>query len=179
MRIVAGDFKGRRLQTPNWPGLRPTSDKLRETLFNILGQRLDDQRVLDVFAGTGAVGLEGLSRGATLAVFIEHDRRAATLIEANATLCGARNRCAIIRDTAAQALLKAIDGEPFDVIVLDPPYDFEPLPVILTAAATHLAPAGRLVLEHARRRALPEAAGVRPVRTVLSGDSALTFFEAA
>jgi 16S rRNA (guanine(966)-N(2))-methyltransferase RsmD len=179
LRIIAGDLKGRRLKTPSWTGLRPTSDQLRETLFNIAGQRLDRERVLDVFAGTGAIGIEGLSRGAGFAVFVEQDRRATALIEANAAACGVRDRCAIIRDTAAEALRKPIDGGPFDLIVLDPPYEFEPLSAILTAAATQLAPAGRLVLEHARRRAVPEAAGVRAVRTVLAGDSALTFFEAA
>ena len=179
MRIIAGEFKGRRLKTPSWTNLRPTSDKLRETLFNILAPRVADARVLDVFAGTGAVGLESLSRGAAQAVFVEQDRRAAALIDENATLCGARDRCAIIRDTAERALQKPIAGDPFDLIILDPPYDFEPLAPVLSAAAVHLAPDGLLVLEHARRRAVPDAAGVRATRTVTSGDSALTFFQHA
>jgi 16S rRNA (guanine966-N2)-methyltransferase len=179
VRIIAGACKGRRLKTPSWTDLRPTSDKLRETLFNIVAARVPDARVLDVFAGTGAVGLESLSRGAVLAVFVEHDRRAAALIEENATLCGARDRCAIIRDTAQRALQKPIDGDPFDLIILDPPYDFEPLASVVSAAATHLAPTGLIVLEHARRRTVPESAGVRAARTVHSGDSSLTFFEAS
>jgi 16S rRNA (guanine966-N2)-methyltransferase len=178
MRIIAGEYKGRRLKAPRWPNLRPTSDKLRETLFNILAPRVRGARVLDVFAGTGAIGLEGLSRGAERAVFVDHDQRAAALIDENATLCGARNRCAIIRDTAERALQKPIAGDPFDLIILDPPYDFEPLAPIVSAAAAHLASGGWIVLEHARRRATPDAAGVRATRTVASGDSALTFFEA-
>jgi 16S rRNA (guanine966-N2)-methyltransferase len=178
MRIIAGEFKGRRLKAPTWDGLRPTSDKLRETLFNIVTARVTGARVLDVFAGTGAIGLESLSRGAAAAVFIESDRRASALIATNAELCGAQDRCIIIRDTAQRALQHKVAGEPFDLIVLDPPYDFEPVALVLSAAATHLAPGGAIVLEHARRRAVPDAAGLRAVRTVPSGDSALTFFEA-
>ena len=88
MRIIAGAFKGRRLKTPTWDGLRPTSDKLRETLFNILQHRIAGARVLDAFAGTGAVALEALSRGAVAATCLDSDRRAAGLIAENAALCG-------------------------------------------------------------------------------------------
>jgi 16S rRNA (guanine966-N2)-methyltransferase len=179
MRIIAGACKGRQLKAPKWDGLRPTSDKLRETLFNIVAGRVPEARVLDVFAGTGAVGLESLSRGATEVVFVEHDRRAVQLILENAERCGVRDRCVIIRDTAERALQKPMTGDPFDLIILDPPYAFEPLARVLSSVASHLAPHGWIVLEHARRRAVPEAAGVRPFRTVPSGDSALTFFEAA
>jgi 16S rRNA (guanine966-N2)-methyltransferase len=179
MRIIAGDCKGRRLKTPRWTGLRPTADKLRETLFNIIAPRVAGARVLDLFAGTGAMGLESLSRGAALAVFVERDRRAAALIAENAQLCGVSDRCVIIRDTVVRVLEKAIASGPFDLIIVDPPYDFEPLATVLAGAAVHLAPGGLLVLEHARRRSIPDVAGLRNVRTVLSGDSALTLFEAA
>jgi 16S rRNA (guanine966-N2)-methyltransferase len=177
MRIIAGEFKGRRLKAPKWDGLRPTSDKLRETLFNVLAPRIAGARVLDVFAGTGAVGLEALSRGAVRAVFIESDRRAAALIHENVTLCGVSDRCAIIRGAAERVLQYAIDGDPFDVVVLDPPYEHELLDAAIDAAAQHLATDGRLVVEHASRRALPAVASARPVRTLRSGDSALTIFE--
>jgi 16S rRNA (guanine(966)-N(2))-methyltransferase RsmD len=179
MRIIAGTWKGRRLDAPRWEGLRPTSDKLRETLFNIVAPRVPDARVLDVFAGTGAVGLEALSRGAGSAVFVEQDRRAAALIAANVERCGARDRCAIIRGTAEQVLQHAIAGDPFDLVMLDPPYTFEPLAAVVSAAARHLAPGGLLILEHATRRTLPPIGGLEPVRTVRSGDSTLTLFEAA
>src|SRR5215510_10168854 len=88
MRIIAGSLKGRRLKTPTWDGLRPTSDKLRETLFNILGARIEGARVLDGYAGTGAIGIEALSRGATHVTFVEKNRRAAALIEENLRSCG-------------------------------------------------------------------------------------------
>jgi 16S rRNA (guanine(966)-N(2))-methyltransferase RsmD len=178
LRIIAGSLKGRRLKAPTWPGLRPTSDKLRETLFNILAPRITGSRVLDVFSGTGAVGLEALSRGAAHAAFIESDRRAAALIADNVASCGVENRCAIIRDRAEHALRGRIDAGPFDVVVLDPPYDFEPLAATLEMALRHLAPGGLLVLEHAFRRAVPSVPGGRTTRTVRSGDSALTMFDA-
>ena len=179
MRIIAGACKGRRLKTPSWPGLRPTADKLRETLFNIIAARVPEAHVLDLFAGTGAMGLESLSRGAHLAVFVEQNRRATDLIAENARLCGTEDRCAIIRGTVARALEKPIAGDPFDLIIVDPPYDFEPLAAVLAGAAPHLAPGGWLVLEHARRRHVADPPGLRLVRTVLSGDSALSIFEAA
>jgi 16S rRNA (guanine(966)-N(2))-methyltransferase RsmD len=178
MRIIAGEWKGRRLAAPTWDGLRPTSDKLRETLFNIVMPRVVDAHVLDLFAGTGAVGLEALSRGAARAVLIDNDRRAVALIAANVALCAAGDRCAIIRDTAEHALQGQIDGDPFDLVILDPPYDFASMAPVITSAVRHLAAGGLLIVEHAWRRPLPLAAGARAVRTVRSGDSALTMFEA-
>jgi 16S rRNA (guanine(966)-N(2))-methyltransferase RsmD len=90
MRVIAGTLKGRRLKAPDWDGLRPTSDKLRETLFNILGTRVAGARVLDGYAGTGAIGIEALSRGAAHVTFVERDRRATALIAANLAACGVR-----------------------------------------------------------------------------------------
>src|ERR1700741_1911631 len=88
MRIIAGRYKGRRLKPPAWDGLRPTSDKLRETLFNILAPRIEGARVLDGFAGTSALGIEALSRGAREAGFLDSDRRAQALIADNLAQCG-------------------------------------------------------------------------------------------
>lgn len=176
MRIIAGTHKGRTLKTPKWEGLRPTSDKLRETLFNILAPRIDGARVLDVFAGTGAVALEALSRGAVAATCIESDRRAARLIEENAARCGEQNRCAIIRDNVERALQRAVPGGPFDIIVLDPPYDYAGLAAAVTNAGGQRAADGVVVLEHAARVTPPAASGLALTRTVKSGDSALTFY---
>ena len=81
MRIISGTLRGRRLKAPDWDGLRPTSDKLRETLFNIIGTRIEGARFVDGYAGTGAVGIEALSRGAAHVTFVEQDRRAAALVE--------------------------------------------------------------------------------------------------
>lgn len=179
MRIIAGSCKGRRLKAPDWSGLRPTSDKLRETLFNVLALHVAGASVLDVFAGTGAIGLESLSRGAARAVFIDADRRAAALIAENAARCGMADRCVIIRDTAERALRRLALDALFDLIVLDPPYEFEPLDRVLEAAVEHLAPEGVMVLEHAARRVAPPVAEARAVRTIRSGDSALTIYDTA
>jgi 16S rRNA (guanine(966)-N(2))-methyltransferase RsmD len=176
MRIIAGQHKGRTLKAPTWQGLRPTSDKLRGTLFNILQTRIAGARVLDVFSGTGAIALEALSRGAAGATCIDSDRRAAALIAANAALCRESDRCVIIRDVASRALARAVPGGPFDIIVLDPPYDYEALEETVASAATQRAGEGLVILEHAARVAPPQPAGLTLARTVTSGDSALTFY---
>lgn len=176
MRIIAGAHKGRTLKTPKWAGLRPTSDKLRETLFNILQNRIEGARVLDVFSGTGAVALEALSRGAVSATCIDNDRRAAGLIAENAALCRESDRCAIIRDVASRALQKPVPGGPFDIIVLDPPYEYDDLDVVVAGAGQQRADSGIVVLEHATRVTPPQPAGLTLTRTVTSGDSALTFY---
>jgi 16S rRNA (guanine966-N2)-methyltransferase len=182
MRIIAGSLKGRRLQAPDWDGLRPTSDKLRETLFNILGATVDGARLLDGYAGTGAVGIEALSRGAREVTFVERDPRAAALIEQNLRRCGVTNGYVIIRaefTRAARVQLTRHDaqaGGDFDVIVLDPPYEDAP-DAALEAAAPLAADGGVVVLEHARRLTPPERAGLLTRRrTVVSGDSALSFY---
>jgi 16S rRNA (guanine(966)-N(2))-methyltransferase RsmD len=175
VRIIAGLYKGRRLHVPTWTGLRPTSDKLRETLFNIVAPRIEGARVLDVYAGTGAVGLEALSRGASEVVFVERDRRAAALIRKNVELCGVRQRYTIVSGEAGDSLGRFDPGTTFDLIFLDPPYDHPPTTDVLDAAGRRLAGRGWLVVEHAARGAFDVPADLDRVREVRSGDSALTF----
>jgi 16S rRNA (guanine966-N2)-methyltransferase len=176
MRIIAGALKGRRLKSPTWDGLRPTSDKLRETLFNILAPRIDGARVLDGYAGTGALGIEAISRGASMVTFADSDRRAQALIADNLAHCGVTDGYAIIRATVARAI-DQFGAASLDVILLDPPYDDAQVDGVIETAGEVLASDGVLVLEHARRRAAPETAGslVR-VRQVTSGDSTLSFY---
>ena len=178
MRIIAGSLRGRRLKTPAWDGLRPTSDKLRETLFNILAPRIAGARVLDGYAGTGAAGIEALSRGAASVTFVERDRRAQALIAENLALCGIAEGYAIIRAEMARAITRLrAAGSAFDIALLDPPYD-RPGGAELAAVADLLAPGGVVVFEHPRRRASPEQTGpLRRSREVVSGDSALAFYE--
>ena len=176
MRVIAGSLKGRRLKTPAWDGLRPTSDKLRETLFNILAPRVAGARVLDGFAGTGAIGIEALSRGAAHATFIERDRRAQALIAENLAHCGVANDAYVIIRASVGRALADLHAASFDIMIFDPPYD-EQVDAVLAAAAERLAPGGVLVLEHARRRPSPECAGAVPrTREVTSGDSALALY---
>src|SRR6266436_6440031 len=106
MRVIAGSLKGRRLKAPSWDGLRPTSDKLRETLFNILAPRIEGALVLDGFAGTGAVGLEAISRGAEHVTFVEADRRATALIEGNLAGCGVTSGYTIEREGIMSVLTR-------------------------------------------------------------------------
>lgn len=174
MRVIGGSYKRRLLKAPTWPGLRPTSDRLRETLFNVLGSRVDGARAIDGFAGTGAVGIEALSRGAAEVTFVERDSRAARLIQENLDDLGIRDRYAIIRAAFADAAAR-ISG-PFDVIVLDPPYADAP-EAALAAAAPLVGADGVVVLEHARTSAVPETLpGLRRTRTIAAGDSGLSLY---
>src|SRR5215216_1284283 len=124
MRIIAGELKGRRLKPPSWEGLRPTSDKLRETLFNVLMPKIAGAHVLDGYAGTGALGIESLSRGASHVTFVESDRRALALIDENLAACGIQTGYTMVRSTVERAWrhFAADPGfVPFDIILLDPP----------------------------------------------------------
>jgi 16S rRNA (guanine966-N2)-methyltransferase len=176
LRIIAGRLKGRRLQAPAWDGLRPTSDKLRETLFNILAPRIDGARLVDGYAGTGAVGIEALSRGAAHVTFIERDRRATALIAGNLAACGVTEGYTIESGDLVPALSRRSADGPFDLILLDPPYDITSLRAALDASARCLAPDGLIVLERATRTQPDVPESLARTRDVASGDSTLTFF---
>jgi 16S rRNA (guanine966-N2)-methyltransferase len=181
LRVIAGSLKGRRLKAPTWSGLRPTSDKLRETLFNVLAPRIAGAHVLDAYAGTGALGIEALSRGAAHVTFVERDRRAQALIADNLAHCGVESGCAIIRasvERAADALGRgaAAPSGLFNLVLLDPPYDEQPAHAVVALAGL-VAPGGVLVLEHAKRQPAPPAAGpLTRTRQIVAGDSVLSFY---
>jgi 16S rRNA (guanine966-N2)-methyltransferase len=180
MRVIAGLHKGRRLTAPTWDGLRPTGDRLKETLFNVLGDRLRGAHVIDGFAGSGAIGIEALSRGAAEVTFIDQDRRATELVARNLAHCGISSGYVIIRGSFAAALRQLAPGRRADLILLDPPYAMDDLNDILRAAADRLAPGGLVVLEHARRRVVPEQeAGLIRYRTLTAGSSALALYQPA
>jgi 16S rRNA (guanine966-N2)-methyltransferase len=154
VRVVAGEFKGRRLHAPRGSRTRPTADRVREALFSALGG-VEGDRVLDLFAGTGALGLEALSRGAANALFVERDRRALAALRANVEALGAR---AEVRGGDVLRALSGVaaDGRQYDLVFLDPPYRevarlAGPLPVAL---APVLAPGARVVAESDRRAPL-------------------------
>lgn len=179
MRIISGALKRRRLATPDFEGLRPTSDRLRETLFNIIAPRVPGVSLLDGFAGTGALGIEALSRGAAHVTFVDADRRAVALVTENVRRCGVAERCAIIRGGLVEASAR-LEEAPFGLVLLDPPYtcDTGEMSDVLRAVSGALAIGGLVVLEHARRREAPSSAGdLTRVRTVTSGDSVLSFYE--
>ena len=176
MRVIAGSLKGRRLKAPAWDGLRPTSDKLRETLFNILAPRIAGARVLDGYAGTGAVGIEALSRGAAHVTFVERDRRALRLIRENLAVCRVEQGYTIEDGDLISVLRRPGMARSFELILLDPPYDITNTTDALAAAAPCLAEGGLLVLERATRREFDVPRPLARTRDVTSGDSSLTFF---
>jgi len=179
MRIIAGRYRGRRLKAPTWEGLRPTSDKLRETLFNVLAPRIADARVVDAYAGTGAIGIEALSRGAASVVFIDADRRAQALVAANLSACGIEDGYTIERGDVTTVLRHLPDDPRFDIIVLDPPYDADGVTDVLNAAAGRIAASGVIVLERATRREPIIPPALVRARDVVSGDSTLTLLQPA
>ena len=166
MRVIAGRYGGRRLQAPPGAATRPTSDRVREALFSVLGDRVAGARVLDLFAGSGALGLEALSRGAERAVFIETDRAALTAIAANVQALAAAGRASI---RATDALRLPRDG-PFDLILADPPYEAGSGTAVVAAvhAANWLAPGGWLAVETQRGDAVtvPDGWTVEATRDV-------------
>ncbi len=153
MRVVAGEHRGRRLRAPTGPGTRPTADRVREALFSILGS-VDGLHVADLYAGSGALGIEALSRGAGSCVFVESDRRAAAVIKDNLEALGASRAALLQRD-----VLEWLRGEHeirLDLVFCDPPYDsapslVQPLSELLPRAT---APDARIVTESSKRHPL-------------------------
>lgn len=180
MRIIAGKFRGKRLQGPRNTDLRPTGDRLKESLFNILAPDLPGARVLDAFAGTGAIGLEALSRGASEVVFIDASRDALRLIRKNLELCGVSSGYQIFQDdvfTSIRALSRA--GFRADIAFLDPPYHWGPYrDLIETLFHNDIATIGsRVILEHHSKAAVPASETLyQCVRTVRQSDKCLSFY---
>jgi len=184
MRIVGGEFRGRGLATPNSRDGRPSSDRLREALFDILIHRYADRiiggRVLDLFAGTGALGLEALSRGAAYALFVEDDVAARGLIRRNIEVLGLTGRTRIFRRDATR-LGTAGTVPSFDLVFADPPYG-RCLGEMALAAARNggwLKPNAICVLEEAKKSTVGGVAGLIELERRHIGESQLVFFENA
>jgi 16S rRNA (guanine966-N2)-methyltransferase len=178
-RVIAGTARGIRLEAPG-PGTRPLADRVKQTLFAILEPDLPGARVLDLFAGSGAAGIEALSRGAASATFVEHDAAAARVIAANLARAhvGGPN-VAVIRDDAVRWLRRAAEQRhAFDVVIIDPPYDRpELLAAALDALVPRLAPGARVVAKHFWRDAPPARVGLlASERDRRFGETALTFY---
>ncbi|HEY7672430.1 MAG TPA: 16S rRNA (guanine(966)-N(2))-methyltransferase RsmD [Gammaproteobacteria bacterium] len=151
VRIIAGTWRGRRLTFPRGTAVRPTPDRVRETLFNWLREDVEGARCLDLYAGTGALGLEALSRGAREAVLVESDGALAGALEANARMLAANAR--IVRATAERFVDRPTD--PFDIVFLDPPYAVSLEPII-ARLPTLLRANGLVYVERAARDGLPK-----------------------
>jgi 16S rRNA (guanine966-N2)-methyltransferase len=170
LRIIAGRHRGRRLKFPAGIDIRPTPDRVRETLFNWLQPRIEGARVLDVFAGSGALGLEALSRGAAHVTFIERDRRACAAIE-DVAREWRESEFRVVTGDALACLANASDVA-YDIVFLDPPYDAElTVPAAAALARGWLAPDARVYLERRARIALPDLPeGWRELRAGRAGE---------
>jgi 16S rRNA (guanine966-N2)-methyltransferase len=181
MRVIAGKFGSRPLKSLKGRSLRPSSDRLRETCFNVLGTLVKDSLFVDCFAGTGAVGIEALSRGAREAIFIENHGPAAALIQKNLDSLEIRHGAEILKMDALRGLEQLSDRRLLpDFIFLDPPYaeTREYLRVLeFIGSARLLAPEGRIIAEHTRRIDLPPFLDdLEQTRVLTQGDAALSFY---
>lgn len=157
MRIITGTHRGKKLLTLEGEQVRPTTDRVKESLFNILQFQLEGRRFLDLFAGSGQIGLEALSRGAAQAVFVDLSRDSIRVVERNIKACGFQDSARVVQSDFAAYLRST--REKFDVAFLDPPFRSGLLEQALPLAAGAMNPGGILVCEHPRDEALPEEAG--------------------
>jgi 16S rRNA (guanine966-N2)-methyltransferase len=182
MRVIAGTFRSRILKSLKGMALRPTSDYLRETLFNVLGPGISGSRFLDLYAGTGAVGIEALSRGAVEAVFVENHRPTAKLIHENLASLQIVSGTHVIAMEAIHAIAKlaAQSHAAFDFIFLDPPYAAEKeyaMAMNLLGTSQIVSPSSVVIAEHRKSFELAETFGkLHRYRVLKQGDAALSFF---
>jgi 16S rRNA (guanine966-N2)-methyltransferase len=172
MRVIAGEFRSRRLKTLAGLATRPTPDRLRETLFNVLAPVIDGCVFLDAYAGTGAVGIEALSRGARTCVFVEKNRAAVEVIRENLATLGLQNRAEVYTGKALAVLERAAA----DIIFLDPPYEmekeYEAALNVLGVSTNKL-----VIVQHFSRTALqPEYGNLHRYRVLKQGDNSLSFY---
>ncbi len=174
IRIISGRFGGRKIEAPDNNRTHPMSERVRNALFNSIGEEIVGADILDVFAGTGAVGLEGLSRGARHATFVERDRVAQKILAKNITTLGAEEQATVIR-TSIVNWLNTRDDEWYDIIFVDPPYHD---PQFSTASKLFglLKPNGLMVLSHPGRGEVPTKTGVVVVDNRSYGNAYLTFY---
>jgi 16S rRNA (guanine966-N2)-methyltransferase len=188
MRVIAGKFRSRQLKSLKGLALRPTSDRLRETLFNVLAPRIEDSRFIDAFAGTGAVGIEAASRGASDVVLIENHPPAVALIQRNLDSLKLRSGIGIIAGDVLRALQRLADAQkravrPYDIVFLDPPYgaaeDYHRVLSFL-GDTNFLGTASLVIAEHRRTFDLPEQFGkLQRYRVLRQGDASLSFYRFA
>jgi len=179
VRVISGKYKSRRLRGSPPSGTRPTSDKLKETLFNILGGSVAASTFLDGCAGTGGIGIEALSREAAFVYFVEQSRNGCRIIQENLRDLKVSEGFKILHMDLTRAL-DAIET-PLEVAFVDPPYDREDIYekcLNRFGSGSLLAPDGLLIFEHSKRKQLPNTAGqLRKIRSLVQGDAALAFYQ--
>ena len=181
MRITGGIGRGRRLASPKGMGIRPSSDRVREAIFNLIGQDLSGFNVLDLFAGTGSLGIEALSRGASYALFVDNSQKSINLIKKNLALCGYQDSGSVSRINLRNGIPRnhLLLKENYDVVFLDPPYREELIPLVLKGLnKTHaLSPGSRVVAESPKGKILPVSLGKLEILDARSyGDTTITVY---
>lgn len=178
MRITGGELRGRHLSSFRGSRIRPTSDKVREAIFNLLGQETEGFRVLDLFAGTGALGLEALSRGAREAVFVDNSPEALKLIRRNLALCGYEARGALLKKDLTRGLPADLGRGGIDLVFADPPYRKGYLLPLLSrlSSCPLLSPHATIVAEAGREEQLAEGGGLSLVKTRIYGDTKICIY---
>ena len=184
MRIAGGTYSGRLIQAPKGPGIRPTLDQVRQALFNLLGERVAGAKVLDLFSGSGALGIEALSRGAAHVTFVDRSGFCVRAIAENLKSIGVEpSRCQVIRSEAVAAI-RRLEGRSFDGVLLDPPYGADLAIKSLNALSRYaiVASSGWVVAEHDKRDSLPPLTEGKEARLVLQrqeryGDTVLSIYE--
>jgi 16S rRNA (guanine966-N2)-methyltransferase len=176
MRVTGGIGRGRRLKVPSGSRVRPTSDKVKQALFNILGDRVDGSAFLDLYAGAGGIGIEALSRGATRVTFVDASRDSLNSIKQNIEQLGFGDRAAIVL-AKAESFLKKPSG-PYDILFLDPPYAEEMAPLLELIAAAEIMKSDAIVIaEHFKKQLSPNKAGkLELYREAQYGDTVLAFY---
>jgi 16S rRNA (guanine966-N2)-methyltransferase len=188
LRVIAGKYRGRNLKSPPSLQVRPTSDRLRETLFNVITPRLEGVRFLDLCAGSGAVGIEALSRGAGHATFVDRSRKMCALVEANLDLCKIPEEQTLVVQSEVATFLqhqgtagKPGRMDPWELIFFDPPYATDYLRVLKLLGSNSsdlLGNGGLLIVEHHHKNSLPDGVGsIARHRVLKQGDSSLSFYE--
>lgn len=180
MRVIAGSAKGRRLYAPKGKAIRPTSDRVKEAIFNIIGPEVNNKQVLDLFAGTGSLGIESISRGAKGAYFVDSEPSAIELTNKNLEVTGLQDKAVVIKADVDKALKRlAKGGLEFDLIFLDPPYRISVSfldAILLMLASSLLSDDGLLVLEHSTKTTARSVEGLEIDSTRVYGDTAVTFY---
>ena len=184
VRIIAGTYRGRNLKSPPSLKVRPTSDRLRETLFNVIAPSIQSTHFLDLCAGSGAVGIEALSRGAAHSTFVDRSRKISALIKVNLELCRVpEEQAKVVQGEVGEFLREAISREskPWDIVFFDPPYASDYLGILELFgenAEALLAEQGLLIVEHHHKNQLPDnIESLRRSRILKQGDSALSFYQ--
>jgi len=177
MRVIAGSAGGLRLAAPPERGTRPITDRVKETLFGILGQRVLDARCCDLYAGSGAIGIEALSRGAAHCDFVEQSRTALATIRENLARTGLSGDATLHR-VAVAAFLASPSAQEYDLAFLDPPYEQRDILAPLERLLPHLADGATVVVKHFWRTPIPEPKGLARWRERRFGETAITFLAA-